>query len=112
METVVAKKPFVVHPNDSRKYGFGFGTLLPTGVTISTVDAVTVSGGDGSLTASSKAVITSSSTDALGNEIAANEGVSATLKDGKAGQDYKVTADVTDSNSEKISGVFPVLCRD
>ena len=111
METVVAKKPFVVHPGDSRVYGFGFGTLLPTSRTVSAVDSVVVSGGDASLTATGAAVITSESTDALGNVIAANEGASATLAGGTAGQDYKVTVIVTDSNSEKIAGVFPVLCR-
>lgn len=110
-ETVEAKKPFTVHPNDSRTHGFGFGSLLPTGVTISAVVSTVVTGGDGSLTATGKAVITSLSTDSLGNEIAADEGVSATLANGTAGTDYKVTVTATDSNGETITGVFPVLCR-
>lgn len=111
METVVTKKEFIVHPSDSRVHGFGFGTLLPTGVTISAFVSAVVTGGDGSLTATGGAVITSLSTDSLGNSITANEGVSATLANGTAGQDYTVTVIVTDSNGETIAGVFPVLCR-
>jgi len=111
METVVAKKPFVVHPSDSRVYGFGFGTLLPTGVTISAVVSTVVTGGDAALTATGGAVISSLSTDASANEIATNEGVSATMANGTAGQDYTVTVIVTDSAGETVTGVFPVLCR-
>ena len=111
METVTAKKPFVVHPNDDGTYGFGFGTVLPTDVTVSSVVSVVVSGGDGALTSASPAVVSSQSVDALGNTIEANEGASAKLSGGTAGQDYEVTVTITDSTSEKIAGVFPVLCR-
>ena len=111
-ETVEARRTFQKHPNDDRTFGFGFGTLLPTGVTVDSVAAPVVSGGDGALTAASEAVITTQSVDALTNTIEANEGASAKLSGGTAGQNYKVTITVTDSNGEDIAGVFPVDCRD
>ena len=114
-QTVKAADPFVVHPSDIRVHGFGFGNLLASGIIISTVSSTTVtakvSGGDTTLTATGGAVLSSASTDSLGNTISANEGVSATVKLGTAGSDYYITVIVVTSDSETLTGVFEVQCR-
>lgn len=114
-QTVQADKAFVVHPSDIRVHGFGFGHLLASGITISSVTSTIVtakvSGGDTTLTATSGAVLSSVSADSLGVTIAANEGVSATVKLGTAGSDYYITVIVVTSDSETITGVFEVQCR-
>jgi hypothetical protein len=110
-QTVKAVDPFIIHPNDVRTFGFGFGNLLPSAITVSSVTSVVASGGDAALTTASAAVITSESIDALGHTIAADKGVSAKLSTGTAGQDYIVTVIIVDSGSETVTGVFDVFCR-
>lgn len=110
-ESTKANAAIVKHPDDNRTYGFGFGPVLPSGVTIASVQSISISGSDSSLTATGEAVITSDTTDANGKEIKANEGAKAKLAGGTDGVDYTVHIVGRDSDGEDIGGDWPVHVR-
>lgn len=112
MNCTRADKKFCKHPYDEVVWGFIFSNILPTGVTISTVDAVTVEVEKGTsttnLTIASQTVNAAAFDDDDGDEVAIGHAVQATVSGGTDGVWYKVTIKVTFSSGEKFGGVFIV----
>ncbi|HKJ94089.1 MAG TPA: hypothetical protein VKA32_00500, partial [Gammaproteobacteria bacterium] len=82
-------------PWEQKAYQFDFSALIPDGRTIATVDSVAqVAAGH----QSGSADVT------LGTPAAAGRTVQVSIGDGTAGERYKLTARVTDSEGDKHEG--------
>ena len=103
---------FCKHPNDEVVWGFIFTDLLPTGVTIASIDSIEVDvekgEDDDTLVVANEAVNVVAFDDDEGNEVAVGHAVRATVSSGTADVFYTITVTVTFTNDEKFAGVFPV----
>lgn len=110
MNVIQATKIFSRHTYDSVVYGFVFDAVLPSGTTISTVDATTVALVSGTnttpLTATGGAANGAALTDDDGNTVAIGRAVQATVAGGTDRARYSITVKVTASSGEKYGGVW------
>lgn len=107
-----APKPFTKHPLDSVQYGYVFDDVLPSGVTISSVTAPTITTLSGvsstALTVTGQAPNAAAYEDDDGRTIAIGRAVRATTAGGTAGCIYGVEIKVTASNGEVYAGNWRV----
>lgn len=112
MNLVRATRVFQKHTYDQVVYGFIFDAVLPTGTTITAVEAAAIVTERGTsptaLLVASPAANVVQFTDDDGNTVGVGRAIQATVSGGTARCTYGVTIKVTASNGEKYGGVFPV----
>ena len=112
MKRCRGQKPFNKHRSDSVVYGFDFTNVLPSGVTISSTSADTISTLSGTsstaLTATGETPNAAAYTNDEGETVAIGKAVRATIAGGTAGCKYQVTFVVTASNGELYGGDWEV----
>lgn len=99
------------HPWESFVIGLVYDALLPTGVTISSVEAPEIATERG--TSSTALTLSGAAPNAVqfahkGDTIAVGRGVQATLAGGTARCRYAVTVKGTCSNSEKVAVIWTI----
>lgn len=107
-----APKPFTKHLEDEVVYGFIFDDVLPSGVTISSVGAATITTVSGTsttpLAAAGQAGNAAAFDDDEGYSVAIGRAVRATVSGGTAGCVYNVRFEAVASNGEHYGGDWRV----
>lgn len=116
MNCTRAEGKFCKHPYDEVVWGFIFADLLPTGVTIASVDDVDIEVEQGTdvttLVVAGATVNAAAFDDDDGEEVAIGKAVRATVSGGTDAVWYLIQIKVTLSSGEKFGGAFLVHVED